>query len=199
MDFYRRAPGTPRFLAILAGTFNPPTTAHLALANAALALADEVLFALPRVFPHKSFDGATFEQRIAMLLAATGSEPRFSVASPSGGLFIDVARECRDAYSHGPELAFLCGADAAQRIVEWDYGHNGSFLDMLTHFELWVADRPHSYDPPEGMRSRIRRFPFGTEWQEVSATEVRQRVERGQPWENLVPEVIRGMVREIYS
>ena len=50
-------------LAILAGAFNPPTRAHLAMADAALAVVDEVLFTLPRAFPHKEFTRAEFETR----------------------------------------------------------------------------------------------------------------------------------------
>jgi nicotinic acid mononucleotide adenylyltransferase len=35
--------------------------------------------------------------------------------------------------------------------------------------------------------------------EEVSSTEVRERIARGEPWEHLVPEKIRARVREIYS
>jgi nicotinate-nucleotide adenylyltransferase len=201
MEFFRRAPGRARSLAILAGTFNPPTTAHMAMAVAALDWTDEVLFALPRVFPHKKYDGAGFDDRIRMLLAATAREPRFSVGAPAGGLFIEIARECRNEYPHDPALAFLCGSDAAERIVGWDYGRPGAFLEMLEEFELWVADRPHPYQPPPEMRHRIRRLRISpaSACQEISATEVRKRIARGGSWEHFVPETIRAIVREIYS
>src|SRR5690242_17748537 len=111
IEFFRRAPGVPQRLGILPGTFNPPTRAHLALALAAEAQVDEVLFVLPREFPHKAYKGASFEQRIEMLRLAAASEPRFSIASTGGGLFIDIARECRDVYGD-VALSFLCGRDA---------------------------------------------------------------------------------------
>src|SRR5438105_1593079 len=88
IEFFRRAPVLPRRLGILPGTFNPPTRAHLALARAAEAQVDEVLFVLPREFPHKAYEGASFEERIEMLRLAVDGEPRFSIASTDAGLFI---------------------------------------------------------------------------------------------------------------
>ena len=55
IEFFRRAEGRPRRLGILPGTFNPPTRAHVALAEAALGEVDEALFVLPRSFPHKEY------------------------------------------------------------------------------------------------------------------------------------------------
>src|SRR5437764_13792105 len=107
----QRANVVPVRLGILPGTFNPPTRAHLALAEAALKHVDEVLFVLPREFPHKVYEGASFDERMEMLRAAA-DQPRFSIASTGGGLFIEIARECRETYGDAA-LCFLCGRDAA--------------------------------------------------------------------------------------
>ena len=152
MEFFRRAPGAPSRLGILPGAFNPPTLAHLALARAALGRLDEVVFVLPRVFPHKDFDGPGFDLRIQMLLAATANQPRFSVASTQGGLFLEIARECRALYGPRPELWFVCGSDAAERIVNWDYGQPGAFQRQLEEFGLLVASRLGGYQPPASMQ-----------------------------------------------
>ena len=88
MEFFRESGGRPAKLGILSGTFHPPTRAHLGLARAGLELVDEVLFVLPRRFPHKRYEGAGFSDRLRMLLAATAGEPRFSVAATGGCLFI---------------------------------------------------------------------------------------------------------------
>ena len=63
--------------------------AHLALAEAALALVDEVLFVLPRQFPHKIYSGASFEERVELLGSALDGSPRFSVAACEGGSLRD--------------------------------------------------------------------------------------------------------------
>jgi len=114
MEFLRRAQGTPRDLAILSAAFHPPTRAHLALAEAAFntGAAQEVLCVLPRRFPHKEYEDVTLEQRLEMVLAATAHQPAISVGISEGGLFADIAAECRAAYGEALELWFLCGRDA---------------------------------------------------------------------------------------
>ena len=59
-------------VALFPGAWNPPTVAHLAIARAALTWSDEVVWLLPRAFPHKSFDGAPFEDRLHMLRRIAG-------------------------------------------------------------------------------------------------------------------------------
>ena len=199
MQFRRRACGQPVSLGVLSATFNPPTKAHLALAASGLTCCDEVLFALSRIFPHKSYEGATLEQRLAMLEAAAGSEPRYSIACTEGGLFVEIVRECRAAYGAAVALRFLCGADAASRVVNWDYGRPGAIREMLQEFELLVAPRRGAFDPPPDLRGRIHPLPLAGEYDEVSATEVRSRIAEGRPWEQLVPESVVPLAREIYD
>src|SRR5712692_8152838 len=155
MEFYFRATGKPAKLAILPGAFNPPTRAHLAMAEAALTVADEVLFVLPRAFPHKEYSGAGFDTRVELLRAALARNARFSLASSDRGLFIEMAREARLDYGV-TELFILCGRDAAERIVNWDYGRGDSIEKQLEVFELLVASRGGHYDPPAPIRNRVR-------------------------------------------
>ncbi len=199
MDLIRRAERMPSRLGVLPGAFNPPTRAHLALARAALAHVDEVLFVIPRVFPHKVYEGASFEQRVEMLLRLVDEEPAFSVGVSAGGLFIEIARECRAVYGPGVELWFLCGADAAERVVSWDYGPSGSIDDQLREYGLLVAARKTPYVPPERLLARVRSVALDAVYQELSATEVRARIRDGRPWEHLVPEAIVPLVRAVYA
>jgi nicotinate-nucleotide adenylyltransferase len=199
MIFFRRAAGNPSRVAVFPGSFNPPTGAHVALAHAALTRADEVLWVLPRVFPHKAYAGASFHNRVRLLCAATCPETRFSVASSEGGLFIEIARECQAAYGKDIELMFLCGRDAAERVADWDYGGAGVFAEMLQVFGLLVAARHGAYEAPDEFRHRIQRLDVTPDLDNVSASEVRRRIREGEDWEHLVPAETVGMVREIYS
>ena len=99
MEHYITVSRAPAKLAILPGAFNPPTRAHLDMADAALARVDEVLFALPRAFPHKEYTGSQFETRLEWLRAALAGYPRFSLAVTEGGLFIEIAQEAAQALS----------------------------------------------------------------------------------------------------
>jgi len=199
MEFFRRPVVDPHRLGILSGTFNPPTRAHLALGEAALEVVDEVLFVMPRVLPHKSYEGVGFADRLRMLEEATSDHPRFSVAATERGLFIDIARECRAVFGPKAALAFLCGRDAAERAVHWDYGRPGAFLEMLQEFELLVAARKGSLQIPEGMASRIHHLPAVAGYDDVSATQVRRRIRCAEPWEDLVPTRIVPLVRQLYG
>jgi nicotinate (nicotinamide) nucleotide adenylyltransferase len=207
LEFYRQnsewpdKPG-PRKVGILAGSFNPPTIAHLELAKAASERVDLILCVVPRVFPHKDYSGATLEQRFEMLiemLDAAGLAAPHSIACTSQGLFIDIAREFREHFGTEVKLSFICGRDAAERILNWDYGRPGVVEEMLREFELLVAPRGGQFSPPEEYRHRIHALHLQGGHDEVSSTEVRQRIARGEPWEHLAPERIRERVRAIYS
>lgn len=177
-------------IGILAGAFNPVTNAHVALADAALAAVDEVVCAVPRTFPHKEFHGAALEHRIEMLRRAGRR-----VAVTEGGLFIDIARELRGAST---EIYFICGRDAAERILTWDYGDAGAAARALEEFHLLVAARQGEFEVPAEWSHRVHSLALPAALDHVSSSEVRRRIAAGEPWEDLVPEPIVGLVREIY-
>lgn len=199
MEFVRHTCVSPGRLGILAGTFNPVTIAHLGLAHAARAVCDEVLFVLPRVLPHKQYSGASLQQRIGLLDAAVRDYREFSLAVASGGLFIEIAQECREAYGSGVRLSFLCGRDAAERVAGWEYDSPGAFAGMLEQFDLLVAGRNGEYTPPPELSFFIERLNLPGGFDQVSASEVRRRIASGQPWDHLVPAAIRQSVMQIYS
>lgn len=201
MEFIRRAnvptSQTPLRLGILPGSFNPPTIAHLGLLEAARPHVDELLCVIPRAFPHKDFHGARLEQRLEMLLAA-GLPAECSIAVSERGLFSEIAEECRVTYAVPLRPVFICGRDAAQRIVEWNYGREGAIEEMLLRFELLVAPRGGHYEPPAPLRLSIHRLPVTEDRMHVSSTEVRERLRRGEPWEHLVPEALVPTIRSLY-
>src|SRR4051794_16288975 len=88
----------PARVALLPGSFNPPTRAHLALAESALGMTDHVLLVMPRAFPHKTWHGASPEQRMEMLRLLTSGREKIGAAISDGGLFIEIAREAREHF-----------------------------------------------------------------------------------------------------
>ena len=152
--------------------------AHLELAQAASPRVDLIVCVVPRVFPHKEYSGATLDQRVEMLDAAGLAVPH-AIASTEQGLFIDIARECREHYGAEVQLSFICGRDAAERILHWDYGRAGVVEEMLGEFELLVAPRGGHFSPPAEYRHRIHALPVRSGHEEVSSTEV-QRTNRAR-------------------
>lgn len=180
-------------IGVLAGAFNPVTRAHLALAEAAGKVVDEVICVVPRIYPHKHFHGAGLEDRIEMLKLAGG---RYRVELVEGGLFIDIARELQQP---GAEICFICGTDAAKRVIDWDYGEAGAIEKMLAEFSILVAGRGGTYQAPPHLRHRVHPLELDADFSDVSSTEVRQRIAAGEPWEHLVPPAIAAHVRRIYA
>lgn len=199
MNFVRKSPGRPTRLGIFPGSFNPITVAHVALAQAARSCCEEVLLVLPQVFPHKEYSGASLEERLELITGALGDHAGFSIGVAKGGLFVEIATECREAYGPDVRLSFLCGRDAAERIMGWDYGDSVEFSSMLQKFDILVAGRNGEYTPPAGLAWAIERLDLETGFDQVSASEVRDRLARGAPWEHLVPPPIRRRVRRIYG
>ncbi|MBI3694490.1 MAG: hypothetical protein HY238_06585 [Acidobacteria bacterium] len=191
LDFWKSSEPRGRRVGILPAAFNPVTLAHLEMARQGVRQygLDEILFLLPRVFPHKIYTGASFEQRVEMLQAALAAEPHFSIGSTDQGLFLDIARACRPAYGPEAELFFLCGRDAAERIVNWDYGEGPPFADQLGEFQMLVAPRGGPYVAPPEYAGRIHLLDLAPEFEEVCSTAAREGVERFVPL--AVAEIIR--------
>lgn len=198
MVWRRRAQRAP-VVAVLAAAFNPPTRAHLALARAALAHAGEVVFVLPRAFPHKEYEGPTLEQRLEMMERATAGEPRFSVAVSEGGLFLEIARELRASDADIARVWFVTGRDAAERITGWDYTGREPIEDQLREYELLVAARGGAYDPPPALRERVTELRLAEDCGEVSSTEIRRRVHAGEEWRELAAPGTEEVILRLYG
>ena len=190
------APERVRRLGILPAAFNPPTIAHLEIARHAARqhALDEVVFLLPEVFPHKGWEGATFEQRVEMLQAALADEPRFSCGSSDKGLFIEIARACRPIYPEA-EFFFLCGRDAAERIMNWDYGAEIPFAAQLEHYQMLVAPRGGPAAIPPAYAGRIHPLDVAPEFESFSSSAVREAIAAGQAWEHLAPGAVAAIIQ----
>jgi len=183
-------------VALVAGAWNPPTRAHVELARSALGWARCAVFVLPRAFPHKAYEGASFGQRTAWIRALASLHPLFAAAVSEGGLFLEMAREARPLGAG--RIFHVCGSDAAARIVGWDYGALPSIGQQLEEYELLVAPRPLPFTPPPSLRPHIHTLMVPVLLDGISSTEVRRRIRGGEPWRHLVPDVIADSVAQAY-
>lgn len=166
------------------------------LAEAALEHAAELLFVLPERFPHKQWHGPDSSARLDLLQPLLG--PRHSLAQSEGGLFVDIAREARRHYPR-TEFWFVCGRDAAERILTWDYADGVTAESLLEQFGLLVAPRAGVFHPPAHLSHRIRSLDLAPEWSDISSTAVRERLARGESWQHLVPEPLHAAVARLYG
>ena len=188
-------------LGVLGGAYNPITLAHVAVAEAAMTHfgIDEVLFLLPQVPPHKTIFGASLEQRLEMMRLAVEKAPYASVGLSTHGLFVDMYKGLLAVYPQRPEVFFLTGRDAAERILAWHYDDAGAALKrMFESFQFIVCSRQGPFTLPDDplltpYRDRIHSCKLppqagsGPPVDTISATEVRERCQRGLPIDDLVP------------
>jgi nicotinic acid mononucleotide adenylyltransferase len=199
MDLIRRGVPDARCVAILPAAWNPPTRAHLALAEAALGFADEVLLALPRVFPHKEFEHASFDLRLEWLRRIAADRPGLGVAVTEGGLFLEMARALRAADPDVERIYIVCGRDAAARFLAWPYGRGPGAIDQLREFSLLVAPRDEPFATPDLLRDSIHELDLNAEVRSISSTEIRRRIAQGEPWTHWVPEEVIPEAGRIYQ
>jgi nicotinic acid mononucleotide adenylyltransferase len=198
LEFLHRAAQNPARVALFPGTWNPPTVAHVDIARMAGRQVDEVIWILPRVFPHKGFEGVGFDARRGMLETLTRHHAGFSAAVSDGGLYAEMAAEARDYFGPQTEISLVLGRDAAERIAAWNYGAPGVFDDFVRRHRLLVADRSGEYEPAPHHRERISKLPMESTWDEVSSSEVRRRIASREDWSALVPPAIAGIVQDLY-
>jgi nicotinic acid mononucleotide adenylyltransferase len=199
MRFLRRPRRQSRSIALFCGAFHPPTVAHAALAEAAKHHVDEVLWVMPEKFPHKQYDLVGLGGRLRMILEST-QDP---VAIAEESLFFAIAKEAERSLP-GTALRLLIGEDGARRVVEWDYGlekeaHELFLKEHLNRFPIMSARRREDWTLPAGMEGCFEWLNLEQAVESVSSTLVRERIARGELWQELVSEKIRARVAEYYG
>lgn len=177
--------------------------AHLVMADTVVKRfgLHEVLFLLPQVPPHKTIFGATLEQRLTLMQLAVQDRPYASVGLSSHGLFIDIYQALSEIYPYQPEVFFLTGRDAAERILTWNYEDAAAALEqMFTSFQLIVCDRDGAFRLPDDAlvrqyRHRMHRCPLPPHYNHISSTTVRQRCQQNLCIDDLVPTAVAQYIK----
>jgi len=210
LSFFRVAPAgvsivpQNRRLGILSAAFNPITRAHLALAHSAYVhyRLHEVLFVLPITQPHKLIHDAPIKARLQMMNLAVQETPAFSIGLCTHGLFIDICRAVVLAYAPQMRPWFICGRDAAERILAWPYADPAATLSTLfAQAELLVADREGAFALPDippvrAHAAHIHHLPMAGAISHISATEIRTRLAKGEQVDELVPPPVLRYIQE---
>lgn len=195
-------------IGILGGSFDPVHLGHLGVARAvadALAL-DRVLLIPAAQAPLRDAVRANGEQRVAMLRAAvleladTAGERRLEVDEMElrrGGVSytVDTLRTLR-AQRPADEFTWIVGADQLARLAKW---REPEELARLAEWAAYArpgcawAELPGSAVP--GLRVRRVEPAAGALW-EVSSSDIRARLARGESVAGLVPDKVIEYIRE---
>jgi nicotinate-nucleotide adenylyltransferase len=181
-------------IGILGGTFDPPHFGHLAMAEAALTqlALDKVLFAPAGVQPLKQEErSSTPEHRARMVELAIADDPRFALSRadldrPGPHYTVDLLAIIQQQYPNAA-LWFIMGEDSLGDLLRWR-----DPVRILRLARLAVLRRP-GYEPdwptldrdlPE-LRARLDWLDHAE--LDISATDIRHRVQRGLSIASLVP------------
>ena len=136
-----------RNVAVVAGSFNPVTYAHLSLCDGALQQPniDAVWFLLAiHTVDKEEVTGACLEDRLCMLETLTQSRPNVGVVLCNRGLYVDQAEALHRAIvAPGRELVFVVGYDKIQQILDPRYytDRKASLDRLFSLARFLVAER----------------------------------------------------------
>lgn len=184
-------------LGLFGGTFDPPHVGHLIVASevcSALSL-DRLLFIPSASPPHKRGRvHAPAALRLEMVRAATAGDPRFGVDDlelrrEGESYSVDTIREMR-AREPAAELFFIIGVDQLREFGSWREPEVVARLATLVvvsrggegAYEQSDREQPFPLEPV-----RVTRI-------DLSATQVRSRIETGQSIRYLVPESVIAII-----
>lgn len=111
-------------VGVLPGSFNPPTDAHLALAEAALAsgrIAGLEYLIATRTVNKERIEGASLPDRLLCLEAVAGGRPGEGVLLVNRGLYVEQAALIRGAWPNLVQLWFVVGFDKIVQIFDPRY------------------------------------------------------------------------------
>jgi nicotinate-nucleotide adenylyltransferase len=188
-------------IGILGGTFDPVHNGHLAAARQLRGVADlDEVWLMPNATPPHRTAGpvAPAEDRMRMVeLAVAGHHglvpSRMEVDRGGISYTIDTVRELAREYP-GRRFALLIGSDAALQIRSW---HDADAL--LDEASFVIFNRPETALAPQTLHelgfapTRTRIVHLDTP--PIAAHQIRDRLLRGAPIDDLVPAAVADYIR----
>jgi len=175
-------------IGIYGGTFDPIHHAHLILARQAIETLDldKVILVPAAISPlKKSAPVASGELRLTMLRAAIKGEPKFEVNEcellrPPPSFTIDTVEEVRQ--SECVSMYCLIGEDNVEQLPRW---HRFAELEKMVRFVVLDRSGKQSSHCYQLIHRR----------NDISATEIRQRVARNESIRYLVPDSVNEIIQ----
>ena len=191
----------PEVTGIMGGTFDPVHNGHLAAARQLRDVADLVeVWLMPNAMPpHRSAAPvASADDRLRMVQLAVDSQPGLvpsALEVDRGGISytIETVRELGRAFPERP-FAILLGSDVALQIRSW---HDADAL--LNEARFVIFNRPETTLAPQTLHklgfepSRTKIVHLDTP--AIAAHQVRDRLARGAPIDDLVPAAVAEYIR----
>lgn len=195
-----------RSVALLPGAFDPPTAAHLHLAERALRDGyQRVVFTLAVRTVGKRRTGLTREDRLLALRAMASRN--IVVAAVSHGLYADQAEAAARAFP-GADIAFLVGSDKVFQIFDprWYRDRDHALTRLFERARIVVAPRAGHMRALREVLTAPENRPFAERVEilrlhpavgEMSSTRVRGLLRAGVQPSGLVPHAVAELLDSV--
>jgi len=176
-------------IGFFGGSFDPVHFGHLCAAQDACEQhrLDRLFFVPAAQAPLKPHDAqSSAGDRLAMLRAATGQDPRFEISDyelQKGGVSYTID-SVRYFLAQFPDdrLFWIIGGDQRPRLHLWKDVH-----ELVRLIEFIVLERPGQPGPAGPAFPGLRLHSCAGHSMEISSTELRERARRGLPLDYFVP------------
>jgi nicotinic acid mononucleotide adenylyltransferase len=201
-------------IVVFAGSFNPPTIAHLALLKQAqkfMRAQGEQPFHLYAAFSKRTVDKEGVERpllldRILLLQTLLRRRlPHVGILLFNRGLYVEQAEAIRASFPRVRRIFFLMGFDKLEQILDPRYyeDRDAALEALFRQAELLVAPRGSAHEQefdellyrPENRRFArfIHALPFDPLYKDISSTQFRQ---NSRAYAQDVPQEVRQFMRE---
>jgi nicotinic acid mononucleotide adenylyltransferase len=197
-------------LGVFPASFNPPTKAHEALVRAAQKVVplDECLLLLDLKAMDKEVVGASWEDRLVMLLILFGEESACSVGVCNRGLFLEKIAAVHHAYPKDTEIHFIVGHDTMVRILDRKYygDRDMNLRSLFSKSRFLVANRGandekslltlFAHEENRPFAARVTALTLTPAAASVSSSEARRRLAMGESVRGLVSPAVAEFCRQ---
>jgi nicotinic acid mononucleotide adenylyltransferase len=175
-------------LLLLPGSYNPPTSAHLALAHASLQATPQASLGLvlgTTIINKERTERATLLDRVLLLDQIARRTGQMGVFLTNQGLYVEQAQAARAAFPGASEIAFVVGYDKIEQIFDPRYYQDrdaalkelfalASFLvaPRATHAAADVAALLRQPDNQQ-FQQRVQVLPFPGDYRDIASSEIR--------------------------
>lgn len=185
-------------LCIFSGTFNPIHRAHIKMAEYVLEnyRFDKIIFIPAYKPPHKDYQDNMCIHRYNMVKLAIQNNPNFEISdieykNEGKSYSYITALELYKQYDIDDKINFIIGTDAFEKIETW---YETDKFKKLVDFIVFIRENePVNFDD---LRKKGYNFEFAKmNFVDISSTELRERIQKGETVDNLIPEEVEEYIK----
>ena len=175
-------------LLLLPGSYNPPTTAHLALAHASLQATPQASLALvlgTTIINKERTEHATLLDRVLLLDQIARRTGKMGVFLTNQGLYVEQAQAARAAFPRASEIVFVIGYDKIEQIFDPRYyqDRDAALKELFALASFLVAPRANRTAADvaallrqpgnQQFQQRVQVLPFPGDYRDIASSEIR--------------------------